>query len=71
MQMRGAKIGIRIPYQYSDTDKDLLDRNLWKSCSQQSENGKSDPVYDSVYTRGTQINCNIFGQMKGIRQNLP
>jgi hypothetical protein len=71
MQIRGAKIGIRIPYPYSDTDKDPLDRNIWSACSQQSENGKGDPLYDSLYTRVTPVSCKIVVQINGGRQNLP
>jgi hypothetical protein len=71
MKMRGAKIGTRILYPYSDTGKDLLDRNLGSTCSQQSENGKSDLAYDSVYPRVKQISYNIVVQMNGSRQNLP
>jgi len=71
MQMRVVKIGTRIPYVCSDNGNDLLGRNLWSTCSRQSENGKSDLVYDSFYPRVTQISCNIVVQMNGTRQNLP
>lgn len=55
MQMRGAKIGIRIPYAYSNNGKTYWTGISGQPVASSQKNGKSDPVYDSVYPRVTKI----------------